>query len=256
MLPDFAEGFEKEGYAVLVYDNRNWGESDGVPRNEVDPFRQSRDYFHAFDYAASLEEVDETKIVYWGTSMSGGTALHAASIDKRIKGVIAHVPFVTGEYMDEQRRRILSNLFANQRDIKEGATPVMFPVIPDSLEQAQQGASQAVLGQPDVFVLLDELERRGIIPFSKEVTFQSLLNLFNFEPRAFIHRIAPTPLLMVVADNDLTVPTLSQLEGFSLGLEPKKLAIVKDSGHFDLYVGKKFQESIAIQLQFLKEIFA
>ncbi|KFY86915.1 hypothetical protein V500_07307 [Pseudogymnoascus sp. VKM F-4518 (FW-2643)] len=256
LLPDFAERFLEAGYAVLLYDNRNWGESDGKPRNELDPFQQARDYFQAFDYAASLPEVDETMIVYWGTSMSGGTALFAASIDKRIRGVIAQVPFASDDFLEEQRKQILPLLFSNQQNVREGAASVMINATPDSLEEATQGLSCAALPHPDVFVFLDELKRRDIIPFEKNVTLQSMLHVFNFDAKSFIHRIAPTPLLMVVADNDITVPTSLQLQAFQRALEPKKLAVIRDAGHFEVYMGRKFEENITIQIKFLEDLFS
>jgi hypothetical protein len=63
-LPSFATRFQQAGYSVLIYDNRNWGDSDGLPGNEVDPLLQVRDYSDAFDFAAKLPEVDDSKIVF------------------------------------------------------------------------------------------------------------------------------------------------------------------------------------------------
>jgi uncharacterized protein len=42
-LDKYAETFAAAGFGVLVYDNRNFGDSDGMPRQEVDPWgrRQS-----------------------------------------------------------------------------------------------------------------------------------------------------------------------------------------------------------------------
>src|ERR1700730_8877579 len=40
-LDKYAEVFVKDGFAVLVYDNRNFGDSDGQPRLEVDPTTRS-----------------------------------------------------------------------------------------------------------------------------------------------------------------------------------------------------------------------
>lgn len=255
-MTDFAERFLDAGYAALVYDNRNWGESDGEPRNEVDPFLQARDYWSAFDYAASLPEVDETKIVYWGTSMSGGTALFASSVDKRIKGVIVQVPFASDDYLQDQRNQIRPLLFSDQREMGNGAAPTMIDVHVKTLEEAKAGVSRAVLPHADIFVFLDEIERQGIVPVEEKVTLHSLLNMCNFDAKSIIHRIAPTPLLMVVADNDVTVPTAEQLLAYQQALEPKNIAVIQDAGHFDVYVGKKFEENITVQLQFLNKIFA
>jgi len=42
-LDSFAEVFAKAGFIVLVYDNRNFGESEGEPRQEIDPWQQVKD---------------------------------------------------------------------------------------------------------------------------------------------------------------------------------------------------------------------
>jgi fermentation-respiration switch protein FrsA (DUF1100 family) len=55
-LDAYAEVFSAAGLAVLVYDNRNLGASDGQPRGEVDPSAQLRDYGHAITHASGLYE--------------------------------------------------------------------------------------------------------------------------------------------------------------------------------------------------------
>ena len=50
-LDRFAEVFAAAGLGALVYDNRNFGASDGEPRLEIDPWEQVRDYRHAITYA-------------------------------------------------------------------------------------------------------------------------------------------------------------------------------------------------------------
>ena len=42
-LDSFAEVFAQAGLAALVFDNRNFGASDGEPRQEIDPWTQVRD---------------------------------------------------------------------------------------------------------------------------------------------------------------------------------------------------------------------
>ena len=43
-LDRFAEVFAAAGLAALVFDNRNFGASDGAPRQEIDPWQQIKDY--------------------------------------------------------------------------------------------------------------------------------------------------------------------------------------------------------------------
>ena len=53
-LDRFAEVFAAAGLAALVFDNRNFGASDGVPRQEIDPWRQIADYRDAISFALTL----------------------------------------------------------------------------------------------------------------------------------------------------------------------------------------------------------
>ena len=95
-LDDFAEAFAAGGLGALVFDNRNFGASDGEPRQEIDPWAQVRDYRHAITYAQTRSEVAGDRIGVWGTSYSGGHVLVLGAIDKRIKCVVAQVPLVSG----------------------------------------------------------------------------------------------------------------------------------------------------------------
>ena len=65
-LDSFAEAFAAGGLGALVFDNRNFGASDGEPRQEIDPWQQVRDYRHAITYAQTRSEVAGDRIGVWG----------------------------------------------------------------------------------------------------------------------------------------------------------------------------------------------
>lgn len=91
-LDAFAEYFtSKLPMSALVYDNRNFGESDGEPRHEIVPALQKSDYSDAITYAQSLEQVDPDKIAIWGSSYSGGHVLEVGAVDRRVKAVLSQV---------------------------------------------------------------------------------------------------------------------------------------------------------------------
>jgi cephalosporin-C deacetylase-like acetyl esterase len=75
----------------LVYDNRNFGESDGEPRHEIVPSVQQSDYSDAITYAQSLDDVNADKIGIWGSSYSGGHVLLVGATDRRVKAVLGQV---------------------------------------------------------------------------------------------------------------------------------------------------------------------
>ena len=101
-LDKFAEAFAAGGLAVLVYDNRCLGASDGEPRSEIDPTWQRRDYRSAITFAQGQKEVDPERIGVWGTSYTGGTVCAVAAIDRRVKCVVSQVPFMRGHHNLQQ----------------------------------------------------------------------------------------------------------------------------------------------------------
>lgn len=93
-LPCFAERFAAGGLAVLLFDHRGLGDSDGKPRGLVDPFRQLDDWRSAIAYVRRHPELDGDRIGLWGTSFSGGHVISLAAEDPGIAAIVAQVPFV------------------------------------------------------------------------------------------------------------------------------------------------------------------
>jgi fermentation-respiration switch protein FrsA (DUF1100 family) len=56
-----------------------------------------------------------------------------------------------------------------------------------------------------------------------------------YEPGNWISRVSPTPLLMVVAQNDRLTVTDLALAAYEHALEPKRLVLIP-GGHFDPYL--------------------
>src|SRR4051812_41466449 len=82
-LDAFAQVFCDAGFACLVYDHRNFGSSEGEPRNELNPWAQVHDMRDVISYARNLPEVDPERLGLWGTSFSGGHVLVVSALDRR-----------------------------------------------------------------------------------------------------------------------------------------------------------------------------
>lgn len=95
-LDVFAERFAAEGYRVLVFDYRHFGDSEGEPRELLDIKRQIDDWSAALFYVRSLPQVDPKRIVLWGTSFGGGHVIHTAARDGAVAAVISQCPFTDG----------------------------------------------------------------------------------------------------------------------------------------------------------------
>ncbi|KAL6228972.1 hypothetical protein BDW75DRAFT_250306 [Aspergillus navahoensis] len=251
LLPPFAERFHQAGFSVLLYDNRNWGDSGGEPRQESNPTLQQTDYYDAFNYAVTLPGVDPENIVYWGTSFSGGNVIYAAAVDKRIKAAVVQCPAVSGETRSLAFQDRIPALFADRARIAAGEPRGRVPCIAPDRETAKIGSAPVLFPDLHAYDALEGIDKCGGT-WENWVTEQTQLHMLEFEAQAMIHRIAPTPLLMVVPGNDVTVQTSSQLAAFGKAREPKELVFLDKAGHFDIYRGEYFERNIAAQIKFLK----
>jgi fermentation-respiration switch protein FrsA (DUF1100 family) len=110
-----------------------------------------------------------------------------------------------------------------------GEPPAMVPVVdPDPM-------AVSALPTPDSWEWFSETGKRRASAWKNEVTLRSVELLMEYEPSAYLERISPTPLLMVVAALDHLTPADLALEAFQRAREPKRLVLLP-GGHFDAYV--------------------
>lgn len=96
-IPAYADAFVAAGIAAMTFDYRNFGDSDGTPREEVDHCGQIEDFQNAITAATILPEIDHARIGLWGTSLGGRNVLAVAALDHRLKCVLAQVPGIFPE---------------------------------------------------------------------------------------------------------------------------------------------------------------
>lgn len=233
-LDKFAAYFAQSGKCVLIYDNRNFGESAGVPRLEVDPTAQISDLQHAITYVQQLKEVNANKIGLWGTSFSAGVHMVVAAIDKRVKCLVVQVPFVCGHHQFLNEKQYAAIQIKYQRDELsrlKGHPPMMMRVVTNNPEE------KAILKGMDAFNYFTRVPS-----WPNQVTLRSLQYSGDFEPIAYVESVSPTPILFIVASNDTINVTDLALQAYRKAKEPKKLLII-DGDHFDPYT-KQFDRCV------------
>jgi fermentation-respiration switch protein FrsA (DUF1100 family) len=93
-LTFYAEAFAGAGLAVLTFDYRHFGESEGSPRQVVDIDKQIEDWRSAIAMARTLDRVDSKRIALWGSSLSGGHVINLAAEDPTLAAAVAQVPAI------------------------------------------------------------------------------------------------------------------------------------------------------------------
>lgn len=254
-LDRFAETFAAAGLAVVVYDNRNLGASEGEPRQELDPWAQVRDYRHAITWAGARPEIDAARIGIWGSSYSGGHVLTVGAIDRRVKCVVSQVPLTSGsrnlkrliraDMIAEVRRQFDADREARFR----GAPPAMMPVV------AANPLDPAALPTADSWEWFTATAKLRAPAWRNEVTLRTVEMLGEYEPGDYIARISPTPLLMIVAANDHLAVVDEAFAAYSRALEPKSILILS-GGHFDAYVNDFERASVAARDWFVRHLRA
>lgn len=255
-LDDYAVYFAEAGLSVVVYDHQNFGASDGSPRQESDPVLQYRDIRNAITYAITRPEVDASKIGLWGSSFSGGHVLVVAAIDRRVKAVVSQVPGVSGSRMLSRAIRpdfvphVRGLLDGDRQHRFAGGEPNMLPVVtPDP-------TAQAVMPSTDAYEWFTKTSAERAPSWRNEVTARSLEMVTEYEPGSYISRIAPTPLLMIVAADDVVAPFQLALDAYEEARQPKEIRVIA-GGHFDAYTGPGFDEcASAAREHFLKHFRA
>lgn len=252
-LDAYAEVFASAGLAVLAYDNRNFGSSDGQPRNEVDPAAQMRDYAHAVTYASMRAEVDADRIGIWGTSYTGGLVLNASVIDRRVKCVVSQVPYLHGlETLERSSspasiERLNQMIDEERRSLAAGNPPRTVEACrrnPNAPETSAENLSH------DFFA---GYASRGVVGWENKLTIRSLWLRLECDALSFVDRVSPTPMLMIVATEDTITPTSIALRAFERALDPKKLVRI-EGHHYQPYLGGFPESSSAARDWFVEHL--
>lgn len=245
----FAEAFASAGFVVLLHDHRGFGDSDGTPRQDVNPWQQITDWRRAISFLEEQPQVDPERIGIWGSSFAGGHAIVLGATDRRLKAVVAQAPTISG--FENGLRRVppesvaaLEARFADdERAQLHGAPPAMHTIV------SADPATAAAYHSPDAVAFYLQPMPEG--KWENKATIRSTRWARMYEPGIWVERVSPTPLLMVVARNDVVAVTDLALKAYERALEPKRLVMIH-GGHFDPYV-KEFATASTAAVSWFQE---
>jgi fermentation-respiration switch protein FrsA (DUF1100 family) len=242
-LPSFAERFRAAGFAVLVFDYRFLGASDGDERGRIVPQEQHDDLRAAIGFLAAQPGIDAGRIGLWGTSYSGGHALFVGSLDPRVKAIVAQVPALSvvrsligmmGRAGFDAYLAAFADDFTRRNAGEAGGR---IPIIAPESEPCVFPAPQAI----EWFTTTTREPDSRWVNFT---TIESIARMAEYLPAAFVDLAAPKPLLMLAAEQDGIIPLSQVREVFAQAGEPKRLEVYP-CGHFGLYPGQPFHAQAA-----------
>lgn len=246
-LPSYARYFAERGIAVLLFDYRCFGTSDGELRNWISPRRHKQDWKAAIEFGKSLRQIDAGRIALWGTSLSAGHVVAVSAGRSDVRALSLLVPFSDGFSVP----LYLPFLFV-LKAVLRGILDVVLSVF-------GKAHTVPIYEKSDRFGLLNTpecWEGYGSIvdpnsSWKNRAPARVALTITMYRPILHAKQVK-CPVFIVAGEEDTLAPfpTVKKLARKI----PGSMMMVLPTGHFETYTGDWFEKAAASQFQFLRDV--
>jgi fermentation-respiration switch protein FrsA (DUF1100 family) len=222
----YAERLADLGYAALAFDHSTYGESEGWPRSDEDPFAKIEDVKNAVTFLAGHDQIDVDQLAAVGVCAGGGYAPAAAVADRRIK-VVATVSGITDlrttiKEGGDWRSIMLAANNAREEYARTGR-PTYIPFLAEGeLDVWRENAKKFYLS-----------DRNKDPNWRNETLLWSYDKMIQFSAIDTADLLEPTPLLVIAGSKAETRGQSELLHERARG--KKELHIIEGGTHFDFY---------------------
>ena len=221
----FARALTALGYAVLAFDYRGFGESEGE-RGRLVPQEWAQDVRAAVDRVCVEPDLDAGRVSLLGWGLGGGVVVAAAADDPRVRAVAAVNAVADGNrstrnmHDEDSWRRLLERIAADRgRCATFGRSEITSPwdIVRLDLDDKTDG-----------YVGEELYKAPG---FGAGVNLESADYLLRFSPETVAHRLAPRPVLIVHGEENRLHRPEEARALYAHADEPKELILLDGVGH-------------------------
>ncbi len=232
VVGNYAERLAAEGFVTLAFDHRNFGDSDGEPRQHEDSAGKLADLRDAVGYLASRPEVDPDRIAVVGVCLGGGYAVRAAAFDPRVRAVAG----VGGAYNSPHRlrealgadgyRERLAGVVANLDRERAGGDIAYVPAVATDGQAAMPGQ------EPFDYY---GTERSKSAVWENRLSVDSFWQLMTLDTLSAADLLDRTPFLVVHGTVDAYCTPEGAKAIFERASGPKEIEWIESANHIDIY---------------------
>lgn len=243
LLPDIAQFFAKNGFAVVTFDYRGFGHSTGE-RGRLITAHQQEDIRAVLNWIHQHPQLDEHSVSLWGTGLGGAHALCVAYRNAQVRCVVSQMPLLDGTAlvsrgMTAEARKNLSQALQERARLQRIEGRELW--VPISRLIRDRSSRQFYCQQ-----------RRACPAMVTRMPYLTLRELLHF-------RVAPyaagvhQPTLMMISQYDDMIP-MDQVNEVYEGLNGVKyLYRVAGAARYDLYRSPWREEVLSAQISWFNE---
>jgi dipeptidyl aminopeptidase/acylaminoacyl peptidase len=220
--------FTEAGYALLVFDYRGYGQSEGE-RGWILPERMVEDIRSAITFVATRDDLDVGRIGAYGIGgIGGGNVIIAAAQDERIRCVAVQSVVADGRDWLRRMRREYEWVEYVAR------------VAEDARAWVSTGESELVNPRTDIMVSTPERQaytnKRDVdTRMEPQFHLQSAAALMRYRPVDYVAGLSPRALLLTSVVDDSVTPEDHAFRLYEAAGPPKRLIRQMGTTHYRSY---------------------
>lgn len=247
MLDQYERWFSRAGFAVLAFDFRHLGESEGEPRQLMSLRRYFEDIDAALAFIRGRPELDATRIALWGTSFGASHVVATAARRRDIAAAVVQCPILQG------RAPALS---AGLGHLMRFTGPIVSDLLRGALGLGRRYVQ--IVGRPGelAFVNLPGAYDgwMSVVPpgvtFDGRITAGAGISMLLYDAASQARKVC-CPLLVCVSDRENLMDPAIALRVAAEA--PRGQAIRYPTDHFEVYHPPFVERIVADQVAFLTE---
>jgi dipeptidyl aminopeptidase/acylaminoacyl peptidase len=222
----YHQAFTDAGFAVLIFDYRGFGESEG-DRGSISPTWQLEDWRNAITYLRGRADMDDDRAAIFGSGgTGGGNAVLAAAAEPEIRATISQVPVADGrDWLHRMRPEhewvaFLAAVEADRRQRAATGTGLTVPPREGIMVETPERRASSVKSDVD-----------SRIPSA--VPLACAHGILEYRPIDAASRVRG--LMVVGVEGDAVTPTDHARALYDAARGPKKLVLQSDTTHYAAY---------------------